>query len=109
MEAMSIINNEMQKFSCTQETVFSALMNAWMSCTYGNSEPVLVRMGKAFSHYVFARRFCQPSSFRSAVVMVDESLDSFTAQLFMWDKSTFFPKTPILFAAAEVVIADEAV
>jgi hypothetical protein len=39
----------------TPETLFKMLTEAYMSCTFGNDEPVLIRMGQGFHDTLVAR------------------------------------------------------
>jgi hypothetical protein len=39
----------------TPETLYKMLMEAYMSCTFGNDEPVLIRMGQGFHDTLVAR------------------------------------------------------
>jgi len=92
----------MEKFCCTPECIYKTLMDAWMSCTFGNTEPPLIKMGKGFSETI--SKGAIPIIFNSAVVVVDERMDNWLAQIFMWDKASY--EQPILFVGATVKIVD---
>jgi len=94
------------------ETIYSSLEEAYMSVTFGYSEPPLIRMGKGFHDTLVSRMNLRSQEsleirhiFNGArVICEDHGFDTWSAHIYMYDRSSF--ELPILFVAAVVELVD---
>ena len=102
-----------REVACTSETILPMLEEAFQSCVFGNDEPPLIRMGKGFQETFQARIVATGGRwgygldhFRSlkSNLIVDERLNSWAAQIFVWDRESY--ELPILFVGATVELRD---
>jgi hypothetical protein len=97
--------------AATPETVLSMLTEAYLSCTFGNSEPPLLRMGKGFWGTMLNRlspadqdTLGECFKFMGARVIVDDRFDSWMCHIYIWDRERY--ELPILFVGATVRLVD---
>lgn len=110
---------QVHKWKCVHnralaETICASLEEAYMSVTFGYSEPPLVRMGKGFHDTLVSRMAIRGRETveikhlynAACVIREDHGFDTWAAHIYMYDRSTF--ELPILFVAATVELVDGA-
>jgi hypothetical protein len=99
------------------ETIYSSVMEAYLSCSFGNDEPPLIRMGEGFHASLLARLVhSRPESAQETgnlsifmgarVIQEERGFPTWEAHLYMWDRISY--DLPILFVAATVELVDGA-
>ena len=102
--------------AATPETLLSTLTEAYLTGTFGDEEPVLIRVGEGFWKALCAslekipqhdgQRAIDQKIFMAAMILVDSRFDSWKAHIYMWDRESF--EFPILFVTATVIVKEGA-
>jgi hypothetical protein len=99
----------------TEDSFLKGMHEAYLAATYGNTNPTLIRIGKGVEDLLAKKApecelrwvFTKPRYwlFHSAVVIVDERMDSWKAEFFIFDHG-IDPPYQLLFVAATLEVKD---